>query len=103
VKPAEIADRRAELAAELRASGKAWTYADRQPERDHYRLWHRWTDERTAIGLTATHTPMSQHRRYEALYGAHTPACWWCYELPPGVEAATEEPDGWATRMEATP
>ena len=93
--PAQIADRRAEIAAELRASGAAWQYADRQPDRDHYRLWHRWKDERTAIGLVATHCPMVQHRRYEALYGDHGATCWWCYEPPPGATIATEEPEVW--------
>lgn len=93
--PAQIADRRAEIAAELRASGAAWQYADRQPERDHYRLWHRWQDERTAIGLVAYHSTMESHRRFDALYGSHAPECWWCYEPPPGVEVRTDEPEAW--------
>lgn len=94
MKPAEIADRRAELAAMLRASGLAWQYAERQPERDHFRIFHRWADERTAIGLVAYATPMEQHRRFDALYGQHEPQCWWCYDLPPGVERADVE-EGW--------
>jgi accessory colonization factor AcfC len=93
--PAQIADRREEIAAALRASGAAWQYQDRQPERDHFRLWHRWRDERTAIGLVAYHSTMAMHRRYDALYGAHGPTCWWCYEPPPGVDVLTEQPDDW--------
>ena len=93
--PAQIADRRAEIAAELTAWGKAWQYADRQPERDHFRLWHRWENVRTAIGLVAYHGTMAAHRRFDALYGEHAPDCWWCYEPPPGVEVRTDEPDEW--------
>lgn len=90
----EIDDRRDQLAAQLRASGMAWQYRDATPERDHFRIWHRWRDGRTVIGLCATRTSMESHRRFEALYGvgSHGAACWWCYELPPGVEAP--EPDG---------
>jgi len=95
VTPAQIADRRAEIAADLRASGAAWQYADRQPERDHFRLWHCWQNKRTAIGLVAHHSTMDAHRTFKALYGSHAPECWWCYEPPPGVEVRTDAPEGW--------
>lgn len=95
MKPAEIADRREEIAAELRASGKAWQYAERHPERDHFRLWFRWKGTDTVVGVAAYHGDMITHRRYEALYGAHPAKCWWCYEPPPGVEVCTEEPEQW--------
>ena len=94
--PAQATDRRAEIDAELRASGKAWQYSERQPERDHFRLWHNWRDERTAIGLVAHHGTMATHARFNALHGQHEPRCWWCYEPPPGVEIRTDEPDEWS-------
>ena len=98
----EVHERRDQLLVDLRAGistddpAYAWTHGERLPERDCYSLPTNWTDDtRTAIRPVAYHWPFDLEQRFRATYGKHDPTSWWAYEVPPGVEVATDEPEGW--------
>lgn len=94
----EWAERTRARTAELNAGKgeddptRLWTYGERQPERDHFRVWGRKSE---GPAVDATHSTMADHGRFVLAYKAQDPACLWCYEPPAGVAVATDEPEGW--------
>ena len=106
----EARQRRDELYAALNAGRStedpayAWTYGERQPDRDCYSLATSYTDDdRRDIEVTAHHWPIDLERRFVAMYGKHDPESRWSYAVPAGVEVRSDEPEGWAGDRDLKP